>query len=332
MSMRWKLLFGLLLAACAANQGSSGTSGGGGMPAPAPSGGGAAGSGAGATGGGGSGGAAGGPAQPDPGPGTAGSAGAAQAGGTAGAAGPEQPPSPDATPQGAAGGPGGSNDAGQVAKKKIIVFTHTTGYRHVSIERAATTLRTALSGEGFEPTATANPEVFTTAGLADVAAVILVSTTGKPLGDPGTEAIAALEAFVTGGGVLIGLHAASSTLYDPGLAYTRLIGGKFESHPGGVRAARCHGEGDHPAAAQVPAPFMVRDEIYVFSNYRSDNQVVLTCEAVGGGERLPIAWHRTEGQGRIFYTALGHSDEDWSMTAPYFAQHAWPGILWALER
>ena len=50
-------------------------------------------------------------------------------------------------------------------------------------------------------------------------------------------------------------------------------------------------------------------------NLQPDNQVILTCDALSGGARLPIAWLRQAG-GRIFQTALGHDDEDWAGHQP----------------
>jgi type 1 glutamine amidotransferase len=213
------------------------------------------------------------------------------------------------------------------------VFSHTTGFRHGSIPPAITGLRTVLTANGFTVEASEDPAIITAAKLQTLAGVILVSTTGKPLGESPATALAALEAFVRGGGALVGLHAASSTEYEPPVSYTRLIGGRFVEHPGGVREARCHAEGNHPIVAKIPEPFVVRDEIYVMSNLNPDNQVVLRCEAFGNtANRLPIAWYRQEGQGRVFYTGLGHENSDWSPQDPYLRDHALPGILWALGK
>jgi type 1 glutamine amidotransferase len=192
------------------------------------------------------------------------------------------------------------------------------------------TVQKALSDVGYQVEASEDPAWFTTERLTPLAAIILVSTTGMPLGDPGTMQLAALDAYVKGGGVLVGLHAASSTFYDPALPWTPLIGGKFEDHPGGVRKGTCHAEAKHPAVDKLPEPYVTMDEIYNMSHVRPDNQVILTCDALTGGTRLPIAWYRSEGKGRVFYTALGHLTTDWAPDAPYFRDHALPGILWAL--
>jgi type 1 glutamine amidotransferase len=285
--------------------------------------GGAGGSTAGASGGapGGSGGAAAG----------SGGAGPSGSGGGPGAGG--APPGEGGAMAGLGGAGGaGSGDAGMPAtqSRKILVYTHSTGYRHASIEAEAEQMRMALTGAGFTVEVSADSKRFTSAALAELRGVVLISTTGKPLGDPGTEALGALDAFVKGGGALIGYHAASSTFYEPPAPYTPLWGGRFVNHPGSVRKATCWPEGSHVSAMRLPASFTTTDEIYVFSNYNDANQVVLRCGALTGDTKLPIAWHRTEGKGRIFYSALGHSAEDFAPGAMLMKDHFLPGALWAL--
>ena len=297
--------------------------GGGGGATPAGSGGTSAGQGGASSGGAGSepvgtGGGSGGSA-PAAGGGSPGNGGTS-AGGTGGAVSPDSAAAETSTPaQPAVGG-------------KVLIFTNSTGYRHVSIEAEAAAISAALKGQGFSPEVSADPAKFTPANLAGLRGIVLVSTTGKPLGDPGTEALAALDAFVQGGGALIGIHAASSTFYDPTGPYTRLVGGKFVEHPGSVRKDTCFPEGTHPAAAKLPPSFMTTDEIYVFSNYRADNQVVLRCAALTGNEKLPIAWVRNEGKGRVFNSALGHNADDFAPAAMLMTNHFLPGMLWALGR
>lgn len=215
--------------------------------------------------------------------------------------------------------------------KRVLIYTHSTGFRHTSIEAVAAAMRTALMTAGFTAELSADPARFSTAALADLRGVVFISTTGKPLGDPGTEALAALEAYVRGGGALVGIHAASSTGYEPTGPYTKLVGGKFVEHPGSVREATCYPEGTHAAAAKLPPSFKTNDEIYVFENYRDDNQVVLRCGALTGNTKLPIAWHRTEGAGRVFYSALGHNAGDFAPTHFLMRDHFLPGALWALQ-
>jgi len=214
----------------------------------------------------------------------------------------------------------------------VLLFTRATGYVHESIPTAAEVIGEALRARGLLAVTSADATSFTADGLARYAGVVLISTTGTPLGEPGTEPQSALAAFVRAGGALVGIHAASSADYEEGTTYARLLGGRFVDHPGGVRPAACHAVAPHPAVAGLPVPFMVRDEIYVMKYLHPGNTVVLTCDPLGGGPALPIAWHRDEGHGRVFYTALGHDAVDWTPDGPLVAQHIVPAILWTLRR
>jgi type 1 glutamine amidotransferase len=214
----------------------------------------------------------------------------------------------------------------------VFVFTNTTGYRHDSIAAEAAALKDALTALGITVETGADPKLFTATELARFGGIVLLNTTGMPLGTPGTAPLAALSAFVTAGGGLAGIHAASSTTYDPAAPWVPLIGGKFIDHPGSVRGAICHTEGSFVAIARLAKDFPVRDEIYTFSNLRADNQIDLRCDAFTGGGRLPIAWHRNEGAGRVFYTALGHGADELAVGEKLLAEHVVPGILWTLGR
>jgi uncharacterized protein len=236
---------------------------------------------------------------------------------------PAAPPAPPAPPAPSPPAEGG---------REVLVFTRTTGYRHASIERAAESIRLALAAAGWRVLVTDDPKQFAPGALGRFAGIVLVSTTGKPLGDPATAELAGFETWLRAGGGLAALHAASSTQYDPALPYIRLVGGKFINHPGSVRPANCHPEGDHAAVTRLPSPFPVRDEIYRFEQLNPANVVMLRCDELTGGGKLPIAWHRQEGAGRVFYSALGHAAEDYAPDARVFKDHLLPGILWSLSR
>ena len=43
---------------------------------------------------------------------------------------------------------------------------------------------------------------------------------------------------------------------------------------------------------------------------------------------LPLAWAKSHGRGRVFYTALGHREDVWQN--PLYQQHVLGGVLWTL--
>ena len=208
---------------------------------------------------------------------------------------------------------------------RVLIYTRTTGFRHDSIPVAADFIGRAAKVAGLTPETSEDTAKFTTAGLAPYEAIILLATTGEPFG-PGTVGIDALAAYVKGGGALVGIENATHA-YDDSDTYVSLLGGDFAGHPGGFTTATCTKEGDHPSVAMLPPSFNVVDEIYAFTKFRMDNQIVLRCAA----DHLPVSWYREEGAGRVFYTALGHSNESW-MKPPLVDQHVLPGLLWAMRR
>jgi type 1 glutamine amidotransferase len=212
----------------------------------------------------------------------------------------------------------------------ILIYTRADAYVHDTRTTAAMAIKKALAPLGVTATISEDPALISAEKLAPLAGLVLIDNTGKPFGDPGTAAIAALGAFVRAGHGLAGIHAASSG-YDGVPAYIGLIGGHFNEHPGGVRLGHCQPMGTFPSVAKLPASFPLLDEFYVFDQYNEANLVDLRCDALGSPTKLPIAWHRLEGQGRVFYTALGHNAEEWS-DPKILDDHVIPGILWALNK
>jgi type 1 glutamine amidotransferase len=242
------------------------------------------------------------------------------------------PGAADAHPSAADAAAAVDGSADGALNRPIVVFTRTTGFRHDSIEPAAMALKTALTPFGVAVETRDDVNLFAPTELGRYGAVVLLSTTGTPLGQPGTDAIAALSEFVRAGGGLIGVHAATSTDYGAASTYAQLLGGNFVDHPGGVRASTCYVAGTHESVARLPAMFSVQDEIYTFDFLATTNVVVLRCSSVDGTIRLPIAWYRLEGAGRVFHTALGHGTEEWSVGGVLVRDHVVPGILWVLGR
>ena len=263
-------------------------------------------------------------------------------------------PSPDGAAGTSGTSDGGAPDAN--GSKKILIYGVTTGYRHASIPAAANAITKAAAavgltteqvGCGDAATNTADPTKFTAAALAQYGAVILLANSGEPIGYPATQEIQNLVDYVQHGGALVAIEDASHC-YDgqfnghpASQPYVQLIGGDFVGHPGDVTPATCTKAGTQPSVMQLPATFGTTDEVYAFSQFRTDNQVVLSCASSGDPTHTvrPVSWQREEGAGRYFFTALGHNDVSW--TAPMDAKapssrlvedHVLPALLWAMRR
>jgi hypothetical protein len=210
------------------------------------------------------------------------------------------------------------------ADPRVLVFTKTTGYRHASIAAGVAAL-----ADAFTIDATEDAAVFTPENLARYGVVVFLNTSGNVLDD---EHRRALAAYLAGGGGFVGVHCAAGTENDwP--AYDELIGARFDRHPE-VQPAVLHvADRDHPATAHLSKTWEHVDEWYDFrTNPRPHVRVLLTVDestyAGGGmGDDHPIAWCRPYGQGRSFYTALGHTIEAYA--DPAVRAHLAGAIRWA---
>ncbi|MDP7050118.1 MAG: ThuA domain-containing protein, partial [Verrucomicrobiota bacterium] len=138
-----------------------------------------------------------------------------------------------------------------------------------------------------------------------------------------------LKDYVEGGGGFVPVHCASWCFgNEPG--FDKLVGGRFKSHQGAEFAAKIV-KPDHPAMKDVKE-FTAWDETYFHNNHNTKNRTVLMVrEAMPGDPHTkpePWTWVRTQGKGRVFYTASGHDQRVWSHSD--FHQLIKSGILWSV--
>ena len=135
----------------------------------------------------------------------------------------------------------------------------------------------------------------------------------------------ALLDFVEGGRGLVALHSASAEF--PGSdKYVSLIGGQFQRHGTGEFTAEIV-QPSHPIT-QGMKPFMTWDETYVHTKHNTVGRTVL-MERVDAQGREPWTWVRTQGKGRVFYTAYGHDERTWSK--PEFQTLVERAVAWAVD-
>lgn len=221
---------------------------------------------------------------------------------------------------------------------RVLLFSHSTGYRHASIEPGIAAIQGLGAREKMTVVPSADPNVFTPEGLRGFDAIVFLSTSTDPK-KPESEWFQgarrdALQAFVRGGGGIVGIHAATDSHYHWPW-YGKMIGGYFTSHPPGTPEGTLKVvDRKHPSTKNV-APSMRRvDEWYYFQDHNPETQTLITLDPASIGQKdvnpNPVSWaHEFEG-GRVFYTAMGHTPETYSDRN--FLNHIVGGLRWVMTK
>jgi len=253
------------------------------------------------------------------------------------------------------------------APKKVLVVTVTKGFRHSSIPTAEKVLAqlgkesSAFTVE-YARVEPADPQFKGPDGKPDKArvdaaiqailaekmspaalkvydAVIFANTTGNlPL--PDNQAF--LDWIKSGKG-FVGMHSATDTFHDF-KPYIEMIGAEFKTHGAQVEVDAINQDQECPACRHLPANWKVFDEIYQFKNFdRTKVHGLLTLDKHPNDKTpgdYPVAWCKEYGEGRVFYTSLGHREDVWDPKWPdrknpkevaeAYQAHILGGIKWAL--
>ena len=233
--------------------------------------------------------------------------------------------------------------------RKVLFFTKSAGFQHSCITRKGNELSHAEKvlvemGKrgGFEVTATKDGSIFTPDQLKAFD-VIAFYTTGDltngtsgdkttPMPKGGKEAL--LE-FIRSGKGFVGFHCASDTFHggdrvDP---YIRMCGGEFAGH-GAQQNSKILLAGGTKFPIEGLKEYEMHEEWYEFKNLNPDMHVILVQntksmkeKAYTGQPDYPMTWARKEGNGRVFYTSMGHREDVW--TNPLFQAVALGGMAWS---
>jgi type 1 glutamine amidotransferase len=155
--------------------------------------------------------------------------------------------------------------------------------------------------------------------------VFFVSTTGNlPIPDE-----AAFLEWVRAGHGVIGVHAAMDR-GDTSDAHMEMLSGgaRFNGHPGNANAPSkvVRIDPTFPATKDFPATLNVTDEFYSYHYHDTTRKSGIAPDVWipgvdfskvhallnldrGDGVAFPVAWVKMYGQGRVFYSSMGHRDD-----------------------
>lgn len=214
---------------------------------------------------------------------------------------------------------------------KVLVFCKTAGYHHNSIPAGIAAIKKLGEENKFAVDTTTDASFFTNKNLAQYKALVFLNVTGT-LFD--TLQKQALMNYVHKGGGIVGVHSATDAEYNWPW-YGKMMGGYFLSHPKQQQAKLLVVDDSHASTKGLPKEWTRFDEWYNFKNLNPDVHVLLKIDETsyeGGknGGNHPMAWWQNFEGGRVFYTALGHTNESYS--EPLFLSHLKGGLLFAMGK
>lgn len=134
--------------------------------------------------------------------------------------------------------------------------------------------------------------------------------------------------YVAGGKAFIPIHCATFCWRNnPDIV--KLMGGQFQKHGAQVFGTQI-ADASHPIMKGFSG-FTSFDETYIHHLHNEENRTVLEYRVEGDQaddkDREPWTWVRTQGKGRVFYTAWGHDERTWKN--PGFTNLLERGMRWA---
>jgi type 1 glutamine amidotransferase len=207
---------------------------------------------------------------------------------------------------------------------------------HGVLGQAATAFTQLASLHGLEASVVTDVRSVTVEKLAG-ADIVALFTIGETRFTP-DQRTALAQSWKSGRTRLLGVHSATDACYEWN-EYGDLIGARFDGHPWTQSFDIDIVDRTHPSTEHLGERWQWRDEIYLFRSLRTDARILLrvadgqlSMEVPGArtpDHGFPLAWCRTAGPARMFYTALGHFPGAWE--TPAFLRHLDGALRWLLE-
>ncbi len=151
-------------------------------------------------------------------------------------------------------------------------------------------------------------------------------------GDLTNEQEQGLLSAVKGGVGLAGWHGGLGDSFRTRTYYQYMVGGQWVAHPGGIIDYVVHIRDREDPIMRGLSDFHMKSEQY-YMHVDPGNRVLATTMFTGeadpwiAGTVMPVAWKRPYGDGRVFYSSLGHVAKDFDVPEARTIMER--GMLWA---
>ena len=240
-----------------------------------------------------------------------------------------------------------ATSANPAKKVKVLVLTQSRGFVHNPVKRPSPdelalsekTMKEIGEQTGvFEAEATQDATVITPEKLKETDVLLFYTTGALPISDENWAAVQ--EWLSSGRGGFIGIHSATDTGWKyegEGLSYPKMINGQFAGHPWnqGTPVSFTAIDPEHPTVRMWGPEFDYKEEIYQYKDY--DEKAVRVLQYMNFEKTprkmpymVPLTWVRNVGQGRLFYTNLGHTPSTWE--DPKFREMLVEAVKWVTKQ
>jgi type 1 glutamine amidotransferase len=213
-------------------------------------------------------------------------------------------------------------------REALIVWGGWSGHEP---EQCAKIVSDLLEGEDFKVYVENTTEAFADPSIRDLSLIVPIITMSKIE----KEEVQNLSKAVEIGVGLAGWHGGMGDAFRESVEYQFMCGGQWVAHPGNVIDYRVDiVKPEDPICAGLKS-FPYRSEQY-YMHVDPSNEVLATTTFSGEilpwleGVVMPVAWKRRHGNGRVFYSSLGHVAKEFEV--PEMRTLFRRGALWAARR
>ena len=213
-----------------------------------------------------------------------------------------------------------------MAKKAVIVWGGWEGHEP---RQCVDIFAPILTGEGYEVTVSDDLDTYKDQDLMLAQDLIVPTwTMGAIAGD---QEKGLLDAIAAGVGVA-GWHGCMGDSFRNSTNYQFMVGGEWVAHPDNIIDYTVNIIADDPIVAGLDDFAMHSEQYYMHTD--PGNEVLATTTFEGRASRpwingtvMPVVWKRQWGEGRVFYSSLGHVAKDFDVPEAREIQRR--GMLWA---
>ncbi len=210
-------------------------------------------------------------------------------------------------------------------REALIVWGGWSGHEP---EQCAAIIAGMLEEEGFEVFVENSTEAFADPAIADMSLIVPIYTMSKIE----KEEVSNLSKAVRGGVGLAGYHGGMCDAFREAVEYQFMCGGQWVAHPGNIIDYRVNITRPDDPVMEGIRDFDYRSEQY-YMHVDPSNEVLATTTFSGEhapwieGVVMPVVWKRRHGEGRVFYSSLGHVAKEFEV--PEMRTILKRGMLWA---